>query len=161
MAIDKALILPYSERLPEVHPTAYIAPTAVLIGECVVGERASVFFHCVLRGDINRVEVGAGSNIQDLSMLHVDDDWPCIVGREVTVGHRAVIHGCTGGDRCVIGMGAVVLNGAVIGADSIVAASGVGTIALQRVSALRLVTTVGEIPTFVGCGVGRILFDVN
>lgn len=119
------LILPYGDTRPEIHPTAFVAPTAVLIGETVVGARASVFFHCVLRGDINRVEVGAGTNIQDLCMLHVDDSQPCIIGRDVTVGHRAVIHGCVVEDRCLIGMGALVLNGAVIGADSVVAAGAV------------------------------------
>ena len=119
------LILPYGDTRPEVDPTAFIAPTAVLIGETVVGAQAGVYFQCVLRGDINRVEVGAGTNIQDLSMLHVDDDYPCLVGRDVTVGHRAILHGCVIEDRCLIGMGAVVLSGARIGAGSIVAAGAV------------------------------------
>ena len=88
------LILPYGDTRPEVDPTAFIAPTAVLIGETAIGGGAGVYFHCVLRGDINRIEVGARTNIQDLSMLHVDDDQPCLVGSEVTVGHRAILHGC-------------------------------------------------------------------
>jgi len=82
-------------------------------------------FHCVIRGDINRIEIGAGSNIQDLSMLHVADDWPCIVGEWVTVGHCALLHGCVVEDACLIGMGARVLNGARIGRGSIVAAGAV------------------------------------
>lgn len=119
------LILPYGDTRPEIDPTAFIAPTAVLIGETVIGAQAGVYFHCVLRGDINRIEVGAGTNIQDLSMLHVDDDFPCLVGRDVTVGHRAILHGCVIEDRCLIGMGAVVLSGARIGAGGIVAAGAV------------------------------------
>lgn len=119
------LILPYGETAPQVAASAWIAPTAVLIGETVIGDNAAVLFQCVLRGDINRVEVGAGSNIQDLSMLHVADEWPCIVGKDVTVGHCVLLHGCVVEDGCLIGMGARVLNGAVIGRGSIVAAGAV------------------------------------
>ena len=125
MSNHEPLIMPCGETSPEVHATAYIAPTAVLIGETVIHEKASVFFNCVLRGDINRVEVGAGSNIQDLTMMHVDDGYPCIVGRDVTVGHSALLHGCVVEDGCLIGMGSVVLTGAVIGTGSIVAAGAV------------------------------------
>ncbi len=125
MAIDKPLILPYGEASPFISPQAFIAPTAVLIGNTSVHAYAGVFFHCVLRGDINRIEVGEGSNIQDLTMMHVDDDYPCIVGCNVTVGHSAVLHGCVVEDNCLIGMGAVVLSGATIGAGSLVAAGGV------------------------------------
>jgi carbonic anhydrase/acetyltransferase-like protein (isoleucine patch superfamily) len=116
------LILPYGDTVPMIDPSAWIAPGAVVIGDTHIGPNASVLFNCVLRGDIHRVEVGAGSNIQDLSMLHVADDWPCIIGREVTVGHCCTIHGCVIEDGCLIGMGATVLNGAVIGRGSIVAA---------------------------------------
>ena len=125
MAADKPLVLPYGGASPSVSPQAYIAPTAVLIGNTSVHAHAGVYFHCVLRGDINRIEVGEGTNIQDLTMMHVDDDYPCIVGRNVTVGHRAVLHGCVVEDNCLIGMGAVVLSGATIGAGSLVAAGAV------------------------------------
>lgn len=116
------LILPYGAAQPSVATSAWIAPGAVLTGECTIGEHATVLFNCVLRGDINRVEIGAGSNIQDLTMCHVADEWACIVGREVTVGHCALLHGCVVEDGCLIGMGARLLNGSRIGRGSIVAA---------------------------------------
>jgi carbonic anhydrase/acetyltransferase-like protein (isoleucine patch superfamily) len=119
------LILTYGNISPQIDGSAWIAPTAVIIGETVIAALATVLFQCVLRGDINRVEVGAGSNIQDLSMLHVADEWPCIVGCDVTVGHCALLHGCVVEDGCLIGMGARVLNGAIIGRGSIVAAGAV------------------------------------
>ena len=116
------LILPYGQTVPRIAASAWVAPGAVVIGDTLIADYATVLFNCVLRGDINRIEVGAGSNIQDLTMLHVADDWPCIIGREVTVGHCALLHGCVVEDGCLIGMGARVLNGAVIGRGSIVAA---------------------------------------
>lgn len=119
------VIISYGDTRPAIDPSAWIAPTAVLIGETDMGADACVLFHCVLRGDINRVEVGASTNIQDLSMLHVTDEEPCIVGRDVTVGHSVVLHGCRVEDGALIGMGAVVLNGALIGRESIVAAGAV------------------------------------
>lgn len=122
MANDKPLFLPYGEASPCVSPQAFIAPTAVLIGNISVHAYAGVFFHCVLRGDINRIEVGEGSNIQDLTMMHVDDEYPCVVGCNVTVGHSVVLHGCVVEDNCLIGMGAIVLSGSTIGAGSLVAA---------------------------------------
>lgn len=121
-AAPPALLLPYGRTRPQVAEGVYLAPGVVLVGEVLIGARATVLFNSVLRGDIHRVEVGEGSNIQDLSMLHVADEWPCIVGREVTVGHCALLHGCVVEDFCLIGMGARVLNGAVIGRGSIVAA---------------------------------------
>ncbi len=125
MPDHQPVILPYGDTWPDVHETAFIAPTAVLIGETEVQENASVFYNCVLRGDINRIVIGAGTNIQDLTMVHVDGDYPCLVGREVTVGHCAVLHGCVIGDHCLIGMGAVVMTGAVVGAECIIAAGAV------------------------------------
>jgi carbonic anhydrase/acetyltransferase-like protein (isoleucine patch superfamily) len=101
----------------------------VLIGDVTLAARTGVYFNCVLRGDINHIAVGEGSNIQDLSVLHVDDAYPCLVGSEVTVGHNAILHGCVIEDGCLIGMGAVVLTGAVIGRGSIVAA---GTVVPER-----------------------------
>jgi carbonic anhydrase/acetyltransferase-like protein (isoleucine patch superfamily) len=116
------LILPYGETEPRIHASAWIAPTATIIGETRIGADCTVLFGCILRGDINSVEVGDGSNIQDMTMMHVADDWPCIVGAEVTVGHCALLHGCVVEDGCLIGMHATVLNGAVIGRGSVVAA---------------------------------------
>jgi carbonic anhydrase/acetyltransferase-like protein (isoleucine patch superfamily) len=121
----QAMIMPYGLSTPDIHPSAWIAPTAVVIGETVIKADTAILFHCVLRGDINRIEIGLRSNIQDQSMLHVGDDWPCIVGNDVTVGHCVLLHGCVVEDGCLIGMGARVLNGAVIGRGSIVAAGAV------------------------------------
>ena len=118
----------FQERLastPRIDPTAYVAPTAAVLGDVEIGPGASVWFHCVLRGDANAIRVGARSNIQDLVMMHGDrvvGNHPVIVGEDVTVGHGAILHGCTLGDRVLVGMGAIILNGARIGADSIVAA---------------------------------------
>jgi carbonic anhydrase/acetyltransferase-like protein (isoleucine patch superfamily) len=119
------LILPYRGIIPRIHTTAWIAPGAVVTGRVSMAAYSSILFNCVARGDVNRIEIGEGSNIQDLTMLHVADDWPCIIGSEVTVGHGAIVHGCVVEDGCLIGMGARVLNGAVIGRGSIVAAGAV------------------------------------
>jgi carbonic anhydrase/acetyltransferase-like protein (isoleucine patch superfamily) len=110
---------------PRVDPTAFVAPTAAVLGDVEIGPGASVWFHCVLRGDANAIRVGARANIQDLVVMHGDrvaGDHPVIIGEDVTIGHGAVIHGCTLGDRVLVGMGAIILNGARIGDDSIVAA---------------------------------------
>jgi carbonic anhydrase/acetyltransferase-like protein (isoleucine patch superfamily) len=120
--MHSALLVPYGDLSPQVDPTAWIAPGVVLTGEVVIGAHTTVLFNCVMRGDINRIEIGAGSNIQDLTMCHVADEWPCMVGREVTVGHCALLHGCVVEDGCLIGMGARLLNGCRIGRGSIVAA---------------------------------------
>jgi carbonic anhydrase/acetyltransferase-like protein (isoleucine patch superfamily) len=121
--------LPNSGRyLPtrlEIAPDAFVAPGAVLVGEVTVGAGASVWFGCVLRGDMEPVFVGSGTNIQDGTVVHVDHESPARIGERVTVGHRAVIHGCTVEDDCLIGMGAVILTGATVGAGSLVAAGAV------------------------------------
>lgn len=105
-----------------VDPTAWIAPTATVLGEVELGARVSVWFGAVLRGDTEPIRVGRESNIQDLCCLHADPGFPCIVGNRVTVGHAAVVHGATVEDECLIGIRAVLLNGAVIGKNSLVAA---------------------------------------
>lgn len=119
------LILPYGDFTPRINPTAWLAPGVVVTGETTLGPHVTVLYNSVIRGDVNRVEVGEGSNVQDLSMLHVADEWPCIIGCEVTVGHCCIVHGCVVEDGCLIGMGARILNGAVIGRGSIVAAGAV------------------------------------
>jgi len=103
-------------------PTAFVAPGATVVGEVTLGARSSVWFGTVLRGDTAPISVGAESNLQDLTLVHVDADAPAVVGDRVTVGHRAIIHGCTIGDDCLIGMGAIVLSRAVVGAGSLVGA---------------------------------------
>jgi carbonic anhydrase/acetyltransferase-like protein (isoleucine patch superfamily) len=113
------------DRAPQIDATAYIADGAQLIGDVVLGSGVSVWFNAVLRGDTERISVGAGSNVQDGAILHADPGFPCTVGTGVVTGHGAILHGCQIGDDCLIGMGAVVLNGARIGPGSIVAAGAV------------------------------------
>lgn len=109
------------------HPSAFIAPTADVMGDVDLAEDASVWYQAVLRGDIGPIRIGARSNIQDLSMVHVDEGIPCIVGADVTVGHRCVLHGCTIEDECLIGMGSILLNSVRVGSGSIIGAGSVVT----------------------------------
>ncbi len=102
--------------------TIFVAPDAVLIGKVTVGHDASIWFGAVLRGDNERITIGARSNVQEHSMLHTDPGYPLTVGEGCTVGHRAILHGCTIGDNSLIGMGAIVLNGARIGRNCLVGA---------------------------------------
>ncbi|GAA2352304.1 gamma carbonic anhydrase family protein [Saccharopolyspora halophila] len=110
---------------PTVDPSAFVAPSAGLIGRVSLGERASIWYTAVLRGDQEDITVGAASNIQDGCVVHADPGFPAHIHPEVTVGHRAVLHGCTVETGSLIGMGAVVLNGARIGAGSLIAAGAV------------------------------------
>lgn len=100
---------------PEIDPTAWVAPDANLIGKVTLGEGASVWFGCTLRGDNERISVGAGSNVQENCVLHTDMGYPLTIGPNCTIGHKAMLHGCTIGEQSLIGMGATVLNGAKIG----------------------------------------------
>jgi carbonic anhydrase/acetyltransferase-like protein (isoleucine patch superfamily) len=113
---------PYGDRSPTIDPTAYVAPGARVVGDVTLGPRASVWFNAVLRGDSDAVRLGAESNVQDGSVLHTDGGSPCLIGERCTIGHAAVVHGCTIGGGCLIGMGSIVLSGASIGDESIVAA---------------------------------------
>jgi len=119
------MILNYGKRKPLIAQTAFIAEGARIIGGVEIGDKASVMFNSVLRGDINDIRVGACSNIQDNSTLHVADEWPCSVGEYVTVGHGVNLHGCVIEDEVVVGMGAVVMNGVVVGRRSTIAAGAV------------------------------------
>ena len=110
---------------PTVDSTAWIAPSADVTGDVTLGPNASVWYQCVLRGDIAPIRIGAETNVQDLTMVHVDVDRPCHIGARVGIGHRAIIHGCDIEDDCLIGMGAIVLSNAVIGAGSVIAAGAV------------------------------------
>jgi carbonic anhydrase/acetyltransferase-like protein (isoleucine patch superfamily) len=108
---------------PRIAATAFVAPTAALIGDVEIGAQSSVWFHCVLRGDTNFIRVGERSNIQDGSIVHVNaGNWPTIIGDDVTVGHAAIIHACTLRDRAFVAMGATVLDGATIEEDGVLAA---------------------------------------
>jgi carbonic anhydrase/acetyltransferase-like protein (isoleucine patch superfamily) len=119
------MILTLAGRTPKIGGSVYIAPSADVIGEVELADDSSVWFQCVLRGDIEPIRVGANSNIQDGTVVHTMKGAPTIVGEWVTVGHRAVLHGCTIESHCLIGMGAVLLNYAHVGEGSIVAAGAV------------------------------------
>lgn len=112
---------------PEIHPTAWIAPTAVLIGRVIVGPRANVWFGAVARGDNEAIVIGEGSNVQEATILHTDMGYPLTIGANCTIGHKAMLHGCTIGDGSLIGMSATVLNGAVIGEGSLIGAGALVT----------------------------------
>ena len=110
---------------PTIHETAFVHPAAIVIGDVTLGARVSVWPTAVLRGDTDRILVGDDSNIQDGSIVHVDAGVPCHIGARVAVGHRAIVHGATVEDECLIGMGAILLNGVVVGRGSIVGAGAV------------------------------------
>lgn len=112
---------------PRLHDSAWVADSATVIGDVVMGEEASVWFGTVVRGDTATLTIGAGSNIQDLSVLHADVGVPLVIGERVTVGHKVMLHGCTIGDESLIGIGAVVLNGARIGRNCLVGAGALVT----------------------------------
>ena len=107
---------------PQIHPSAWVAPTAVLIGRVIVGPRANIWFGAVARGDNEPIVIGEGSNVQENSVLHTDMGFPLTIGANCTIGHKAMLHGCTIDDGSLIGMGATLLNGAHIGAGSLVGA---------------------------------------
>jgi carbonic anhydrase/acetyltransferase-like protein (isoleucine patch superfamily) len=116
------MLLPHGDTLPEISPSAWVAPGAYVVGDVHLGEESSVWYGAVLRGDTEPIRIGSRTNIQDGCVLHADPGYPAIVGDECVIGHNAIVHGCEIGDRCLIGMGATVLNGARIGEGSIVAA---------------------------------------
>ena len=117
----------YRGIFPDIHASAYIAASADVIGRVSLGEESSVWYHATLRGDINSISIGPRSNIQDNAVIHLADDYGCQVGELVTVGHSAILHACTVEDETLIGMGAIVLDGAVIGARSIIGAGALVT----------------------------------
>ncbi len=112
----------FLRRAPVLGERVYIARGAVVVGHVTLGDHASVWYNAILRGDINRIEVGHHSNIQDGAVVHLSDEFPCLIGNYVTVGHSAIVHGCTVADECLVGMGATILDGAVVGEQSIVGA---------------------------------------
>jgi carbonic anhydrase/acetyltransferase-like protein (isoleucine patch superfamily) len=117
------MVRSFRGAIPKIAPSCYIDPSAQVIGDVVIGDGSSVWPNAVLRGDVNFIRVGEGTNIQDNSVLHVDSDgFPLNIGNRVTVGHSVVLHGCTIEDESLIGIGAIVLNGARIGKGSVIAA---------------------------------------
>ncbi|RXJ87547.1 gamma carbonic anhydrase family protein [Arcobacter sp. CECT 8985] len=121
------MILKFKEFYPKIHDSAWVAPSADLIGNIEIAEDSSVWFGCVLRADINKIKIGKKSNIQDLSMIHTDTNTQTIIGDNVTIGHKVMLHGCTIKNNCLIGMSATILDNAVIGEGSIVGANSLVT----------------------------------
>ncbi len=131
----KPIIMPFKDLNPQIDKSAWIAPGATVIGDCSIGKECSVWFGVVIRGDVHKIRIGNRVNIQDLSMIHVthykkpdkSDGSPTIIGDDVTIGHRVMLHGCTIEDACLIGMSATILDDAVIGKESIVGAGALVT----------------------------------
>ena len=121
------MIIPYLEHSPQIDETAFIADNATVAGKVTVGKNASVWFGAVVRGDLQSITIGVGSNIQDNAVIHSDANHPVVIGDNVTVGHGAIVHGATVGDNVLVGMGATVLDGAVIGDNSIIGAGALVT----------------------------------
>lgn len=107
---------------PALGRDVYIAPGAVVLGDVTLGDFSSVWYNAVVRGDINRIAIGHHTNIQDLAVVHLADEFPCLIGNWVTVGHSAIVHACTVGDETLVGMGAVILDGAVVGNQCLIGA---------------------------------------
>jgi carbonic anhydrase/acetyltransferase-like protein (isoleucine patch superfamily) len=124
-AMPQPLIIPIRGHAPVLHAESWVAPNAALIGRVSLQARASVWYSATLRAEAEPIEVGFGTNIQDGVTIHVDREFPVRIGSGVSVGHNAVLHGCTVEDGSLIGMGALILNGAVVGAESLVAAGAV------------------------------------
>jgi len=119
----RGMIRTFQGIKPTIPKSCFIEETGIVIGDVVLGEHCSVWFHAVVRGDVHFIRIGDRTNMQDLCILHVTHDThPLIIGNEVTIGHAAILHGCTIKDRVLIGMGAIVMDGAVIGEDSVVGA---------------------------------------
>ena len=129
------MIYPFKKWTPKLGEKTWIAPSADVVGNVTMGEDVSIWFGCVVRGDVHSISIGDRSNVQDLSMIHVthykkedmSDGHPTVIGNDVTVGHRVMLHGCTIEDACLIGMSATILDGAVIGKESIVGADSLVT----------------------------------
>lgn len=117
----------YLDATPKIDTSAFIAPGAVILGDVTIGRLSSVWFHCTLRADINKIVIGEGSNIQDNSVVHLADEHPVIIGNYVTVGHSAIVHACEIEDEVLVGMGAIIMDGAKIGHRSIIGAQALVT----------------------------------
>ena len=131
----------FDNSIPEIKETSFIAPNASLIGRVRIGEKSSVWFNTVLRGDMENISIGDESNIQDLSMGHADPGFPLVVGNRVTIGHHCVVHGCRIEDECLIGMGTIIMNGVKIGRGSII---GAGAVLLEGMEVPEFSMVVGS-----------------
>ena len=140
------MILPFKSKKPEIHTSALVVPTATIIGDVEIGEDSSVWFHCVVRGDIYPIRIGKRTNIQDLTMIHVTGGvFDTVIGDDVTVGHRAILHGCHVGNRILVGMGAMILDGATIGDDCLIAAGTLITPGTQIPSGSLVLGSPGQV----------------
>ncbi|SCW88778.1 Carbonic anhydrase or acetyltransferase, isoleucine patch superfamily [Sphingobium faniae] len=126
-----ATILPFNGKTPVIHPSAFIAPGCVIVGDVEIGEDVSIWYNCVLRADVNRIRIGARTNIQDGTVIHCDspkqapgpvEGYPTLIGEDVLVGHMAMIHGCTLLDHAFVGLSSVVMDGCVVESDAMLAA---------------------------------------
>ena len=147
------MIIEYEGKTPNIHSSAFIAPGAMIIGDVKIGEESSIWFNCVLRGDLEPIHIGCRTNIQDGTVVHMDKDIPCLIGDDVTIGHGAILHSCTIGNEALIGMGAILLTGCKIGERAIVAAGALvregqeippGTIAMGVPAVVRREATESE-----------------
>ena len=120
--MPEPLIIAVRGRTPQIHPEAWVAPNASLIGQVTLAARASVWYGATLRAEAEPIDIGAGTNVQDGVVVHVDSEYPIRVGASCTIGHNAVLHGCEIEDHVLVGMGAIIMNGAVVGAGSLIAA---------------------------------------
>ena len=143
----------YEGKIPSIHTSVYVAPGAMIIGDVKIGEESSIWFNCVLRGDLEPIHIGCRTNIQDGTVIHMDKEIPCLIGDDVTVGHGAILHSCSIGNEALIGMGAILLTGCKIGERAIVAAGTLvregqeipsGTIAMGVPAVVRREATAAE-----------------
>ncbi len=122
------MILPHHSKWPQIHETTFVAPSADIIGEVTIGELSSIWFQVVIRGDVNSIHIGNRTNVQDHSMLHITRGAsPLVIGDDVTIGHRVMLHSCKIGNRVLVGMGAIILDEAVIGDDCFIGAGALVT----------------------------------
>ena len=121
------MIVEYQGKRPVVGKNTFLAPNSTVIGDCRIGEDCGIWFNAVIRADVSSVDIGKNTNIQDGCVIHCDHGYPVRIGYGVTVGHNAILHGCTIGDSCIIGMGSTILDGASIGKNSIVGANSLVT----------------------------------
>lgn len=123
---EEIKLFPYNNTFPKIHPSVFLAPGSKIIGDVEIGKDSSIWFNVVIRGDVHYIKIGEMTNVQDLSMLHVTNGkYPLNIGSKVTIGHSVKLHGCTLMDLCLIGIGAIVLDGAIVEGKSIVAAGSV------------------------------------
>ena len=116
------MLIEYEDITPNIHASVFVAPGAMIIGDVTIGEESSIWFNSVLRGDLEPIRIGCRTNVQDGAVIHMDKEIPCLIGDDVTIGHGAILHSCTISNEALIGMGAILLTGSVIGERAIIAA---------------------------------------